>query len=150
MINPITLRPATLADYDFGFYIKKQALGEYIDKTWGWDENEQLEYYKKEFTTDNTCIIMHKDQRIGWFVLQRAEKEDYLHIIYLFPEYQNQGIGTSIIRDVINQAKADGKSVILNVLKVNQRAKALYERLGFLKYDETETHFLMKVSNDFI
>jgi ribosomal protein S18 acetylase RimI-like enzyme len=46
---------------------------------------------------------------------------------------------TSIIRN----ASENSANVMLQVLKVNPKAKALYERLGFTVYETTDTHFKM-------
>jgi len=40
-------------------------------------------------------------------------------------------------------AKALGKPLRLQVLRANDRARALYERLGFRLIGETENHLLM-------
>jgi ribosomal protein S18 acetylase RimI-like enzyme len=45
---------------------------------------------------------------------------------------------------VMEEARARGVPVRLRVLKVNARARAFYERLGFVQTGETETHTLME------
>ena len=63
--------------------------------------------------------------------------------IYILPEYQNHGIGTYLIRQVIDNAHHEKKPVRLHVLKVNP-AVGLYKRLGFRAISETDTHFVME------
>ncbi len=60
-------------------------------------------------------------------------------MIVIAPAFQNRGIGTQLMHDVI----ARGKPVQLGVLFENHRARALYERLGFLEIGRTDTHYQM-------
>ena len=62
---------------------------------------------------------------------------------YLLPEHQGRGIGTHLIKTLLAEAAHQLKPVHLQVLKVNLRARQLYERLGFEPTGETHTHFLM-------
>ncbi|HLM00911.1 MAG TPA: GNAT family N-acetyltransferase, partial [Pyrinomonadaceae bacterium] len=73
------------------------------------------------------------------------EKKDETALvsIRLLPEFQNRGIGTKLIKDVLAASIAKNKPVRLQVLKINP-ARNLYERLGFEISGETGTHFLMR------
>ncbi len=51
-----------------------------------------------------------------------------------------------MIKDIIREASERQLPVTLQVLKVNPRAQALYEKLGFVVTGETKTHKLMKRS----
>ena len=52
-------------------------------------------------------------------------------------DYRNKGIGTQMIKKVINKAKQSNKDhVMLLVKKKNKKAIHLYEKLGFKKYQE--------------
>jgi RimJ/RimL family protein N-acetyltransferase len=44
----------------------------------------------------------------------------------------------------MDRALASGKPLSLRVLHVNQRARALYERLGFVPFKEIETHTYLR------
>ena len=57
------------------------------------------------------------------------------------PEYQNKGIGTAILKEIIFDNK--GQDIKLQVFKINERAIKLYEKMGFEKIDETQTHYIM-------
>ena len=59
------------------------------------------------------------------------------------PEYQNKGIGTLIISDIIADAQKAKTEINLRVLKVNSIAQNFYNKLGFEKIGNTETHFLL-------
>ena len=48
------------------------------------------------------------------------------------------------MKRIINDANLEQKPVTLQVLKINTRATAFYQRLGFRIVDENTTHFQMK------
>lgn len=60
--------------------------------------------------------------------------------ICIKPEYQNKGIGTAILKEIIFENKE--KNIILQAFKINERAIKLYEKIGFEKTDENNTHYI--------
>ena len=42
------IRDATQDDFDAAYNIKKDALQSYVHKTWGWNEEYQRKYHKKQ------------------------------------------------------------------------------------------------------
>jgi ribosomal protein S18 acetylase RimI-like enzyme len=56
---------------------------------------------------------------------------------------QNQGIGGILMREILAQADAAGKRVLLKVLRPN-RARSFYESLGFVVTDEAPERFFME------
>ena len=81
--------------------------------------------------------------RVG--MIQLFDRPDSLEIgeIQIQPGYQNRGIGTDLLRDTVARARAQHKKVSLSVALKNERAYRLYERLGFQKVAQSETHNLM-------
>ena len=61
--------------------------------------------------------------------------------ICIKPEYQNKGIGTAVLKEILFEHKE--KNIKLQAFKVNERAIKLYERIGFKKVEETKTHYVM-------
>jgi ribosomal protein S18 acetylase RimI-like enzyme len=55
---------------------------------------------------------------------------DFLDVIALSPEAQRRGIGSQLIRELMEDARARGVPMRLSVL-LNNPARGLYERLGF-------------------
>ena len=62
--------------------------------------------------------------------VEHRPTEIYLSRIEIHPDYQGRGIGTRLIRALIDQARQRGQDLVLDVLTVNHRAEALYRRLG--------------------
>lgn len=60
--------------------------------------------------------------------------------IFVAPDARGQGVGTELLRAIMAEAKMrDYAQVRLDVIDTNPRARALYERLGFVVVD---THHL--------
>lgn len=59
--------------------------------------------------------------------------DDSLHIVelQLLPEMQGKGIGSAVVRHLIQHGAGLGLPVTLSVVPANPRAQRLYERLGF-------------------
>jgi ribosomal protein S18 acetylase RimI-like enzyme len=142
MLN-ITLRTATEQDSEFVFLIKKAALGEYIAQTWGWDEQFQREFHKNDYDPAQIQIIVESGQDVGWMLVSEGDMEFQLQEIYIDPDHQRRGIGSVLIRLLLKKAEGKSKPVTLAVLKVNLRARDLYERLEFRVVAETDTHYIM-------
>lgn len=64
--------------------------------------------------------------------------------IELLPEHQGQGIGSTLLARVLDEARGRGVPVRLQVLRANTPARRLYERLGFVVVGETATHLEME------
>jgi ribosomal protein S18 acetylase RimI-like enzyme len=137
------LRKATQDDLQLAYDIRKNALGEYVKRTWGWDEEWQMKYHIEDFNADILSIIEVDGKAAG--SLEKYEEEGVIKVsgIYITDEYQGRGIGGDIMNNIINEAVSKNMPVRFQVLKVNTRAKKFYERLGFTVCGENETHHQM-------
>ena len=70
----------------------------------------------------------------------------FVNEIYVLPEHQGQGVGRKCMLMVMERGSSLGLPVRLQVMKVNPRAVAFYERLGFTVTGETATHVLMQAN----
>ena len=129
-MTPVTLRPATLADSEFCFQLHKAAMGDYITAIWGWDEQRQRDFHARSFNPGRWQIITADGTDIGMIDVEYRPAEIYLSRIEIHPKYQGDGIGTRIISALIDEAGRNGQDLVLDVLTVNHRAQALYQRLG--------------------
>jgi len=137
------LRQATLADRDFLYDLHVTTLKEVITATWGWDEEWQKKYFYRNFNPTKQQIVMVDGRPIGVITIEKHDTELNLDLIEILPEYQDQGIGTLLIRDFIDDAHHQNLPATLHVLKANEPAKRLYERLGFKIDTEEKIRFKM-------
>lgn len=141
------LRPCTIDDYELLFKLKVECLKWYVEKIYGWDDTIQREILKKEINEKMSYmkIIQIDNTDIG-VTTHFIDKDgnDVVGLIAILPDYQGKGIGTDIIKKYISNAS---KRIILQVFKDNP-ARELYEKLGFKKYGETNTHILMEINKE--
>ncbi len=126
------LRPATQADSTFLYDLHKAAIRPSVEATWGWDEAWQQDYFAQKFDPDKRQVIVVDGQDVGVVIVEGRESAVYIGLIEVLPTFQGQGIGTAVIQDILQQAHAQNRPVMLHVLKTNEAGKRLYERLGFV------------------
>ena len=136
-MSVISLRPAMPADSEFCFELHKAAMGDYITAIWGWDEQAVRDYHTRGFDPDRWQIITADGADIGMLDVEYRASEIYLSRIEIHPGHQGRGIGTHFITALLSEADQQGKDLILDVLALNHRAYALYQRLGL---QETARH----------
>ena len=143
-MEELHIRKACTSDSEFVFTVKKAAFQEYVEQVWGWDESYQRELHERRFTTQDLRIIQFCGTDVGFLATSRTRATLKVNQLYILPEYQGRGIGTACMARVLDDASLRQKPVVLQVLKVNTRGVAFYQRLGFTIVGETTTHFLMK------
>jgi ribosomal protein S18 acetylase RimI-like enzyme len=129
-MNEAALRPAAPADSEFCFQLHKAAMGEYITAIWGWDEHVQRDFHARAFNPGRWQIITAGGADIGMIDVEHRPAEIYLARIEIHPDHQGRGIGARLITALIDEAGKKGQDLVLDVLTVNRRAHALYQRLG--------------------
>jgi ribosomal protein S18 acetylase RimI-like enzyme len=143
----VVLRPVVPEDVDFLYGLSRATMREYVVETWGrWDERWQEERYRRHFQPASCKIIVQEGQNVGVLASRKTETGLVIASIQLLPKHQGRGSGTCLIDVLLNEARDEGKRLTLRVLKVNDRARQLYERLGFSTVEETATHYLMKAA----
>jgi GNAT superfamily N-acetyltransferase len=134
----IKLIPADETHREFSYQVKKAAEGEYIALMFGWDEKIQRDFHAKAWQRQKPHIITHDGELIG--TIATIESEDCVEIgqFFILPDYQNKGIGTHLLKGILDRADRSGKNVTLRFLK-NNPVESLYTRNGFrvVRTDET-------------
>ena len=141
------LRRITEADFEWAFELHKAAMGEYVARTWGWDEDFQRQFFAEAFDRQPRQVIQVAGHDVGVVVIEDRPDDLYLGLIELWPAWQGQGLGTDILRSLLRHATDAGKPLSLHVLKTNPRAAALYEREGLRVVGSEEAKLLMRTSS---
>jgi GNAT superfamily N-acetyltransferase len=138
----IKLIPADETHREFSYQVKKAAEGEYITLMFGWDEDVQRDFHAKAWQQQKPDIITYAGKPIG--TIATIESEDCIEIgqLFILPDYQNRGIGTHLLKSIVDKADRLGKTVTLRFLK-NNPVKSLYVRNGFrLIYTSEVAHHM--------
>lgn len=139
----IKLIPADETHKEFSYQVKKAAEGEYITLMFGWNENVQRDFHAKAWQRQKPDIIFYDGKLVG--TIATIESEDCVDIgqVFISPDYQNKGIGTHLLKGILDRADQSRKNVTLRFLK-NNPVKSLYIRNGFRVVDTDETLYYME------
>jgi ribosomal protein S18 acetylase RimI-like enzyme len=142
-MQEIALRECREEDRPFIWQVRRQALREYVAAIWGWDEEVQREEFEKRFTPAGHQVVVFDGIDVG--LLQVVDEGSRMVVgkIELLPAFQRRGIGSELMGRILDEARARHVPVRLQVLRTNQPARRLYERLGFVMIGETESHVQM-------
>jgi GNAT superfamily N-acetyltransferase len=143
-MDDLTLRKATANDSEFAYRAKRAAFKEYVEKVWGWDEDEQRRLHERRFIAQDFRVITLDGSDIGILAMVVASDCVEVNQLFLLPEHQGKGIGRRCMLMIMEEARRLRLPVRLRVLKVNPRALEFYKRLGFTRTGETDTHDLME------
>ena len=143
----ITLRPITLSDLDFAWNLYRQSMKPLTEALMEWVDERQKQVVERDVVSGEASIIVQDGHDRGW--LRVRESIDGLELcqLYVTLEVQNRGIGTVIVGRLIGEARRKGKKLNLEVVK-NNRARRLYERLGFVPAGESEYKLRMTWTGD--
>lgn len=122
--------------------------------SWGWSAEQKdsflgLQYnarqqsYAAQFPGARDSIILTDDEMIGRMLVAELAEEIRLVDIAIVPRSQGKGIGTMMIRQLLESARGSGKPVRLHVRVLNP-ARELYARLGFQTIGDNGADFLME------
>lgn len=137
MTQRISLRIASPSDEPFLLQLRKLTMTEHLERA-SVSTDDETHYQRIRSNFEDAKVICEADERIGLLKLTRTSDEWHLHQIQVLPSHQGRGIGQSVLRTILADAKHAGVSVSLSVLHGNP-ARRLYERLGFEPVAETPT-----------
>jgi 2-phosphosulfolactate phosphatase len=141
---PFALRPATAADRPFLFVLKQATMRDYVVAAIGrWDEAVERRHFSPDLSRIAVVSVGGRDVAM---VEARVELDRlYLANIQVRPDLQSHGIGGAIVEVLAAAAHARGRPLVLRVLKVNDRARRFYERLGMQVSGELPRHWAMEL-----
>jgi ribosomal protein S18 acetylase RimI-like enzyme len=151
----ISFRPVQSEDAEFLLKVYASTREEEL-KLVSWDEAQkaafvrmqfaaQQQHYAQHYPQASNDVILRNGQPVGQLHVSRSDAAIHIINIVLLSEYRNLGIGTSILRGLIEEAGKAEKRLRIHV-EIFNPALRFYERLGFVKIDQTGFHHLMEIS----
>ena len=140
----IALRPISEADFKFIYEVTKVTMQTYVEQTWGsWVDEEQWTRTYNSINLLTHQIIQLNSQDIGCLAVERSPSHIQLTKFYILPHFQRRGIGSFLIKQLINEARTRQIPLRLRVLAVNP-AINLYKREGFVVQTQTKERIYME------
>ena len=103
----------------------------------------QQKHYRAYFPDAQHEVILSEGQPVGRVYVDRRATEIRILDVTLLPETRGRGIGTLVIQDLMKEADQANKSLSIHVESFN-RSLGLFQRLGFVKTDESGASWLME------
>lgn len=139
-IQSVSLRPITDDDQHFLFQLytstrtgEKELVG-WEDEPWEvflrMQFNIQHSQYMQNYEHPTFDIVMLGSTPVGRLYVNRGANEIRIVDISVLPEYRGRGIGAGLLSIIFLEGDDRGVPVTLHVER-NNRALALYQRLGF-------------------
>ena len=141
------LRPGRRDDFAFAEAIYIDSMRPLMIALGSWNEAERRASLRRSYKTTEISIVTLNGADIGWMQVSERDTDYNLAQIQLLDDYCGRGIGTSLIRDLLDRAGNEGKTVSLSAVRTN-RAIRLYERLGFRIVDPDATPVIDMVWGD--
>lgn len=136
----LRIRPIVSEDDAFQYELYASTRLEEI-ALWGWDEKTaagflrmqwlaQMQSYASQYPELERLLVVVDDREAGRLLISREGEALRVADIALMPAYRGQGHGTALFHELQREAAQAGLPIRLSVA-VGNRAKRLYERLGF-------------------
>jgi ribosomal protein S18 acetylase RimI-like enzyme len=100
-------------------------------------------HYQKYYPQADWLLTMRGGEDIGRFYIEHWPSQYRVIDIAFLPAHRGSGFGEALLRDVMDEAAAAGKTVSTHVEK-NNPAMRLYRRLGFEIEEDKGVYDLMR------
>lgn len=151
----VSLRAETPDDYEYLAAVYASTREEELRPV-PWTEEQKLAFLRSQFDAQTAHYRNHYRAAEFWVIERDGERAGRLYLHYtpddlrivdiaLAPAARGHGIGSTLLRRLLEDAADKGRSVSIHVERMNP-AMRLYQRLGFHKIDEHGIYDLMSWS----
>ncbi|GGP18350.1 GNAT family N-acetyltransferase [Silvimonas iriomotensis] len=112
--------------------IRVRAMRPSLERIGRFDDTRARQRFRNQFRPGQTQLILVDGECAGFFCLIREEGGFYLQNLYLLPGLSGHGLGSAVLRQILDEADAAGLPVRLEVL-IESDATRFYERHGFVQ-----------------
>ncbi len=124
------MRPASVSDVEAVAELRAVVLRADLERVGRYDEQRVRQRLRDGFDPARTWVIEVSGAFAGCVALRPAEDAHWLEHFYLVPRLQGSGIGSGVLRQLLEWCDRRGVLVRLNVLQ-GSAARRLYELHGF-------------------
>lgn len=145
----LTLRPVEPGEEAFLFRLYASVRAEELAPL-DWDQATSDAFLRAQFELQDRAyhqtnprasfaVVLIDGVPIGRLYVDRSRASIHVIDISLLPEYRGRGLGTALLRDLLEEACRSGRPVTIDALRTN-RALSLYQRLGFAVTREDDVY----------
>jgi ribosomal protein S18 acetylase RimI-like enzyme len=148
------LRPAAPEDYEFLLDVYASTRADELAQV-PWDDatkrafcrqqyDAQKAEYDARFPRAQYDVILLDGRPAGRIWVARGGEEIRLLDIALLPWARRRGVGSLLVGELIEEARSTGERLRHMVFVLNDGARRLYERLGFVVFEEAGAYLHME------
>lgn len=153
MLNSLQLRPITATDTDTLFSIYASTRLDELQPT-GWSDAEkqcfllqqfdaQHRYYQDIYAGARFDLVIAHGAVAGRLYVARWPAEIRIIDIALLPSFRRQGIGATLLQQLLDEGDQAGQRISIHV-EISNPARRLYEKLGFSKAEDLGLYWRME------
>jgi GNAT superfamily N-acetyltransferase len=124
------MRPARPADVEAIAELRAVVMRPDLERLGRYDEHRVRQRLRDGFAAQHTSVITTAGAFAGSVSLRPSGTGHWLEHFYLAPALQGRGVGSAVLRTLLDRTDSTGDLVRLNVLR-GSPARRLYERHGF-------------------
>ena len=149
----LTFRPATAEDMGFLFRLYASTRADELAPL-PWSSEQKSAFLAMQFEAQHSHYLKHYPDAL-WLVIERDgaplgrlylehwTSQHRIIDIALMPEARGQGLGSALLRDILDEAGRRARAVSIHVEKENP-AMRLYKRLGFETVEDKGVYDLLQ------
>ncbi len=124
-------RPIRTEEYEECLRLMLSLAGAYLERTLELMQIDRRQFGELFRTAGKVFVISHQKMQAGFYWIEERGKVLHIHALILREEFQGRGLGTSILRKLEKEYRNRMDKIEIGVHTSNQRAVALYKRLGY-------------------
>lgn len=155
-VEEVTLRPVGEDDLPFLLRVYAESRADELAQVpWAVEQKEaflrqqfeaQHAWWREHYTGASFDLVLVGGKPAGRLYVDEWAREIRIVDIALLAEHRGRGVGTRLLRGVLERGDAAGKPVSIHVEKFNP-ALRLYQRLGFRLIEDKGVYLLMSRPN---
>ncbi|MFG0888007.1 GNAT family N-acetyltransferase [Vibrio sp. CJQ_6] len=124
------------------FSVVKQGIYSHVDAVFGWCDEFQSNRLKIDYEPHWFHWVYLNNTQVGMLCFKPYDNALHVHLLIVFPEFQNQKLGERVMNMVQEIAREQGRSyVTLSSFTRNESAVKFYKSLGY-EVTESDENFL--------
>ncbi|OQK29285.1 Histone acetyltransferase HPA2 [Vibrio parahaemolyticus] len=129
-------------EFESLFTVVKQGLYSHVDAVFRWCDEFQVNRLKNDYEPLWFHWVYLNNTQVGMLCFKPYDNALHVHLLIVFPEFQNQKLGERAMNMIHEMAREQGRSyVTLSSFTRNEPAARFYKSLGY-QVAESDENFL--------
>jgi ribosomal protein S18 acetylase RimI-like enzyme len=127
----LTYKPADAEQIEEFLQLLRTEAGDYLDRTAALMQMTWEQFAQLVKTVGQVSGVYRDGDLVGFYWIEERDRVVHLHGLVVKSAHQGQGVGTEVLNMLAQRYTGTIDAIELGVHESNERARALYERLGY-------------------